>query len=99
MQITAFANCRQRVLLLGWAGIVGVLSHVGVGGGFLITPCCFFRHPQGACKRNQIVASSFSALLVHLNAEVDLRMGSVLAGRRLVGLRWCQIFTTSILAR
>ena len=59
-------------LLLGLGGIVGVLSGMfGVGGGFLITPLLFFIGIPPAVAvatgANQIVASSFSALLVHLN--------------------------------
>ena len=71
-------------LLLGLGGIVGVLSGMfGVGGGFLITPLLFFIGIPPAVAvatgANQIVASSFSALLVHLKRKtVDLRMGSVL---------------------
>ena len=58
-------------LLLGLGGIVGILSGMfGVGGGFLITPLLFFVGiPPAvavATSTNQIVASSFSALLAHL---------------------------------
>ena len=78
-------------LLLGLGGIVGVLSGMfGVGGGFLITPLLFFIGIPPAVAvatgANQIVASSFSALLVHLKRKtVDLRMGSVLLAGGLVG--------------
>ncbi len=71
-------------LLLGLGGIVGILSGMfGVGGGFLITPLLFFVGiPPAvavATSANQIVASSFSALLAHLRRKnVDLRMGTVL---------------------
>jgi len=49
----------------------------GVGGGFLISPACFFyRHPpsggRGQRRREPIVASSFSALLVHLKTQERL---------------------------
>jgi uncharacterized membrane protein YfcA len=58
-------------LILGLGGLVGVLSGMfGVGGGFLITPLLFFVGiPPAvavATSTNQIVASSFSALLAHL---------------------------------
>ena len=71
-------------LILGLGGLVGVLSGMfGVGGGFLITPLLFFVGiPPAvavATSTNQIVASSFSALLAHLKRRtVDLRMGTVL---------------------
>ncbi len=71
-------------LLLGLGGLVGVLSGMfGVGGGFLITPLLFFVGiPPAvavATSTNQIVASSFSALLAHLKRKnVDIRMGWVL---------------------
>lgn len=71
-------------LLLGLGGLVGVLSGMfGVGGGFLITPLLFFVGiPPAvavATSTNQIVASSFSALLAHLKRKnVDMRMGWVL---------------------
>ena len=71
-------------LLLGIGGIVGILSGLfGVGGGFLITPLLFFIGiPPAvavATSTNQIVASSFSALLAHLKRRtVDIRMGMVL---------------------
>ncbi|MBS1301336.1 sulfite exporter TauE/SafE family protein [Loktanella sp. SALINAS62] len=78
-------------LLLGLGGLVGVLSGMfGVGGGFLITPLLFFVGiPPAvavATSTNQIVASSFSALLAHLKRKtVDLRMGSVLLVGGLIG--------------
>ncbi len=78
-------------LILGLGGVVGVLSGMfGVGGGFLITPLLFFVGiPPAvavATSTNQIVASSFSALLAHLKRRtVDLRMGSVLLAGGLVG--------------
>lgn len=71
-------------LLLGLGGIVGVLSGMfGVGGGFLMTPLLFFIGiPPAvavATEANQIVASSFSAVLAHLRRRtVDLKMGLVL---------------------
>ena len=71
-------------LLLGLGGLVGVLSGMfGVGGGFLITPLLFLVGiPPAvavATSANQIVASSFSALLAHLSRRnVDLWMGTVL---------------------
>ncbi len=78
-------------LLLGLGGIVGMLSGMfGVGGGFLITPLLFFigiPPPVAvATGTNQIVASSFSAVLAHLKKRsVDLRMGSVLLAGGLAG--------------
>ncbi|HEY9037580.1 MAG TPA: sulfite exporter TauE/SafE family protein [Roseovarius sp.] len=71
-------------LLLGLGGLVGVLSGMfGVGGGFLMTPLLFFvgiPPPVAvATGANQIVASSFSAVLAHFRRRaVDLRMGTVL---------------------
>lgn len=78
-------------LLLGLGGIVGILSGMfGVGGGFLITPLLFFVGiPPAvavATSTNQIVASTFSALLAHLKRRtVDFRMGWVLLAGGLVG--------------
>lgn len=78
-------------LLLGLGGLVGVLSGMfGVGGGFLITPLLFFVGISPAVavatSANQIVASSFSALLAHLRRKtVDLRMGTVLLIGGLIG--------------
>ncbi|MEM1388852.1 MAG: sulfite exporter TauE/SafE family protein [Pseudomonadota bacterium] len=78
-------------LLLGLGGIVGVLSGMfGVGGGFLMTPLLFFIGiPPAvavATEANQIVASSFSAVLAHLKRRnVDFRMGGVLLVGGLAG--------------
>lgn len=78
-------------LLLGLGGVVGILSGMfGVGGGFLITPLLFFVGiPPAvavATSTNQIVASSFSALLAHLKRRtVDFRMGWVLLAGGLIG--------------
>lgn len=78
-------------LLLGLGGLVGVLSGLfGVGGGFLMTPLLFFigipPSVAVATGANQIVASSFSAVLAHFRRKsVDLRMGSVLLAGGLVG--------------
>jgi uncharacterized membrane protein YfcA len=78
-------------LILGLGGLVGILSGMfGVGGGFLITPLLFFVGiPPAvavATSTNQIVASSFSALLAHLRRKtVDIRMGIVLLAGGLVG--------------
>ncbi len=78
-------------LLLGLGGLVGVLSGMfGVGGGFLITPLLVLAGiPPAvavATSTNQIVASSFSALLGHLRRRtVDMTMGSVLLAGGLVG--------------
>jgi uncharacterized membrane protein YfcA len=87
-------------LLLGIGGLVGVLSGMfGVGGGFLITPLLFFISiPPAvavATSANQIVASSFSALLAHLKRKtVDLRMGTVLLVGGLAGsFLGVQLFT------
>lgn len=74
----------NAILLLGLGGLVGVLSGMfGVGGGFLMTPLLFFIGIPPAVAvatgANQIVASSFSAVLVHFRRRaVDLRMGTVL---------------------
>ena len=71
-------------LVLGLGGLVGVLSGMfGVGGGFLMTPLLFFIGIPPAVAvatgANQIVASSFSAVLAHFRRKaVDLRMGTVL---------------------
>nr|WP_309503110.1 sulfite exporter TauE/SafE family protein [uncultured Roseovarius sp.] len=71
-------------LLLGLGGLVGVLSGMfGVGGGFLMTPLLFFIGIPPAVAvatgANQIVASSFSAVLAHFQRRaVDLRMGTIL---------------------
>jgi uncharacterized membrane protein YfcA len=81
----------NAIMLLGLGGLVGVLSGMfGVGGGFLITPLLFFVGiPPAvavATSTNQIVASSFSALLAHLRRKtVDIRMGMVLLAGGLVG--------------
>ncbi len=78
-------------LLLGLGGLVGILSGMfGVGGGFLITPLLFFIGIPPAVAvatgANQIVASSFSAVLAHFRRRtVDLAMGSVLLAGGLVG--------------
>ncbi|WP_372604072.1 sulfite exporter TauE/SafE family protein [Actibacterium sp.] len=78
-------------LLLGLGGIVGILSGMfGVGGGFLITPLLFFIGVPPAVAvatgANQIVASSVSGVLAHLQRKtVDLRMGSVLLIGGLIG--------------
>lgn len=81
----------NAILLLGLGGLVGVLSGIfGVGGGFLMTPLLFFIGiPPAvavATQANQIMASSFSALLAHMRRKtVDLRMGTVLLVGGLVG--------------
>ena len=78
-------------LILGLGGLVGVLSGMfGVGGGFLITPLLFLAGiPPAvavATSTNQIVASSFSALLGHLRRRtVDIAMGAVLLVGGLLG--------------
>ncbi|WP_394179620.1 sulfite exporter TauE/SafE family protein [Yoonia maritima] len=78
-------------LLLGIGGLVGILSGMfGVGGGFLITPLLFFIGiPPAvavATSTNQVVASSFSALLAHLKRKtVDMVMGTVLLVGGLIG--------------
>jgi uncharacterized protein len=78
-------------LILGLGGLVGILSGMfGVGGGFLITPLLFFVGiPPAvavATSTNQIVASSFSALLAHIKRRtVDFRMGWVLLFGGLIG--------------
>ncbi len=78
-------------LILGLGGLVGILSGMfGVGGGFLVTPLLFFVGiPPAvavATSTNQIVASSFSALLAHVKRRtVDFRMGWVLLIGGLIG--------------
>lgn len=78
-------------VLLGIGGLVGVLSGMfGVGGGFLMTPLLFFIGIPPAVAvatgANQIVASSFSAVLAHFKRKaVDLRMGTVLLIGGLIG--------------
>jgi uncharacterized membrane protein YfcA len=78
-------------LLLGLGGLVGLLSGMfGVGGGFLITPLLFLVGiPPAvavATSANQIVASSFSALLAHLRRRtVDMWMGTILLIGGLLG--------------
>ena len=78
-------------LLLGLGGMVGILSGMfGVGGGFLMTPLLFFigiPPPVAvATGANQIVASSISGVMAHLQRKtVDLRMGFVLLAGGLVG--------------
>jgi len=78
-------------LILGLGGMVGVLSAMfGVGGGFLITPLLFVAGippPVAvATAASQIVASSFSALLAHLQRRnVDIPMGVVLLIGGLIG--------------
>jgi len=78
-------------MLLGLGALVGILSGMfGVGGGFLITPLLFFVGVPPAVAvatgANQIVASSFSAVLAHFRRRtVDLSMGSVLLAGGLVG--------------
>ncbi|RKF14094.1 sulfite exporter TauE/SafE family protein [Roseovarius spongiae] len=81
----------NAILLLGLGGLVGVLSGMfGVGGGFLMTPLLFFIGIPPAVAvatgANQIVASSFSAVLAHFRRRaVDLRMGTVLLLGGLLG--------------
>jgi len=77
------------IVVLGF--LVGMLSGMfGVGGGFLITPLLFLvgiPPPVAvATSANQIVASSFSALLAHLQRRtVDMWMGTVLLIGGLLG--------------
>jgi uncharacterized protein len=79
------------ILILGLGGLVGILSGLfGVGGGFLITPLLFLAGiPPSvavATSASQIVASSFSALLSHLQRKnVDIPMGVVLLIGGLIG--------------
>ncbi len=78
-------------LLLSVGLVVGLLSGMfGVGGGFLITPLLFFIGiPPAvavATSANQIVASSFSAILTHIRRRtVDFRMGTALTAGGLAG--------------
>ena len=77
--------------MLGIGGLVGILSGMfGVGGGFLITPLLFLAGiPPAvavATSANQIVASSISALMVHVRRRnVDFLMGTVLLVGGLAG--------------
>jgi uncharacterized membrane protein YfcA len=77
--------------LIGLGGIVGLMSGLfGVGGGFLITPLLFFIGIPPAIAvatgANQVVASSFSALLAHVKRKsVDFRMGWMLLAGGLAG--------------
>ncbi|WP_137699870.1 sulfite exporter TauE/SafE family protein [Marimonas lutisalis] len=78
-------------LLLSIGLVVGLLSGMfGVGGGFLITPLLFFIGiPPAvavATSANQIVASSFSAILAHIRRRtVDFPMGIALMVGGLAG--------------
>ncbi|SFO11554.1 hypothetical protein SAMN04487859_11639 [Roseovarius lutimaris] len=78
-------------LLLSIGLVVGLLSGMfGVGGGFLITPLLFFIGiPPAvavATSANQIVASSFSAILAHIRRRtVDFPMGLALMVGGLTG--------------
>lgn len=78
-------------LLLSIGLVVGLLSGMfGVGGGFLITPLLFFLGiPPAvavATSANQIVASSFSAILTHIRRRtVDFPMGTALMVGGLAG--------------
>ena len=92
------------VALLAIGGGVGLLSGLlGVGGGFLLTPLLILLGiPPSvavASGANQIVASSFSGLLVHLRrGTVELQMGTVLvAGGRVGSL--CGVWTFAALRR
>jgi uncharacterized membrane protein YfcA len=77
--------------LLAIGGGVGLLSGLlGVGGGFLLTPLLILLGIPAsvavASGANQIVASSFSGLLVHLRrGTVDIKMGVVLVVGGLLG--------------
>lgn len=88
------------LLLLGIGGMVGLLSGLfGVGGGFILTPLLFFVGiPPAvavASAANQIVGSSFSAFLTHLQRRtVDFKMGGVLlSGGMLGSALGVQLFT------
>ena len=78
-------------LVLGLGGVVGILSGMfGVGGGFLLTPLLFFIGiPPAvavATQSTQIVASSISGVLAHLQRKtVDFKMGSILVIGGLIG--------------
>lgn len=78
-------------LLLSVGLVVGLLSGIfGVGGGFLITPLLFFIGiPPAvavATSANQIVASSYSAILSHIRRRtVDFPMGVALMVGGLAG--------------
>jgi uncharacterized membrane protein YfcA len=76
---------------LGLGGGVGLLSGMfGVGGGFLITPLLMFIGVPAAVAvatgANQVVASSVSGVLAHLQRRtVDFRMGLVLLAGGMLG--------------
>lgn len=78
-------------IVLGLGGLVGILSGMfGVGGGFIMTPLLFFIGIPPAVAvatgANQIVASSVSGVLAHLQRKtVDLKMGAVLQAGGLAG--------------
>jgi len=78
-------------VLFGLGGLVGILSGLfGVGGGFLITPLLMFIGIPPAVAvatgANQVVASSVSGVLAHLQRKaVDFRMGLVLLAGGVIG--------------
>ena len=78
-------------VLFGMGAGVGFLSGMfGVGGGFLMTPLLiFYGIPPAVAvptEANQIVASSFSGVLVHLRRQtVDFRLGLTLLAGGIVG--------------
>jgi len=78
-------------LILGLGTFVGILSGMfGVGGGFILTPLLFMIGiPPTVAVGTQgtlIVASSFSAVLVHIKRNtVDYAMGLILLAGGLVG--------------
>ena len=78
------------VLFAMGAGVGFLSGMFGVGGGFLMTPLLiFYGIPPAvavATEANQITASSFSGLLVHLRrAAVDFKLGGLLLAGGIVG--------------
>ena len=78
------------VLFAMGAGVGFLSGMFGVGGGFLMTPLLiFYGIPPAvavATEANQITASSFSGLLVHLRrAAVDFKLGGLLLAGGIAG--------------
>ncbi len=78
-------------LIIFLSGVTGVLSGMfGIGGGFLMTPILIFLGIPPmvavASSTNQIIASSLSGCLAHLNRHnVDIKMGLVLTAGGTIG--------------
>ena len=91
-------------LLMALGFVVGVLSGLfGVGGGFLMTPILFFlgipKLVATSTEAVQIAGSSLSGVLGHFKRKnVDLKVGSFIAGGGLVGTT-LGVFLTAWLVR